>query len=139
MPKWESFDPNDAFEKLGPDLVKSAREHAAESIKRTKILMRLRVPSGRVLVTHGPLIAVSTDGTMEGVLPASATPSVYMITWMGHPGSDYPPIVDNNVLMQADHGRTKGQVWAVESAADAVRIIKAAFGLNVHIPEARKS
>jgi hypothetical protein len=129
---WKAVDRRQAEQRLGPEGVQNAREHAAETTKLARKLVRLRVPSGFVVVIHGPLIPVLDDDLKP--MPASVSPRCYQILWYGHPGAEYPPEVDENVLMRTERGNERVQVWAVESAADAVRIVKAAFNEDVRLP-----
>jgi len=128
--EWDAINVREAEARLGPEGVQSARDHVADAMKLSRKLLRLRVPSGLVVVIHGPLLPVFDQAKM---LPASASHRCYQILWYGHPGAEFPPTVDNNVLMQID-GATRGQVWAVGSADDVVRIIKAAFNEDVRLP-----
>jgi hypothetical protein len=125
---WDTFDREEVKKRLGPEQVRAAREHAAESLKLTKRLLRLRVPSGLVAIVHGPLLPVLKNDLSP--MPASASPRCYQILWYGHEGSEYPPTVDNNVLLRGH----RLQVWAVDDAADVVRIVKAAFNEDIRLP-----
>ncbi len=129
---WSTIDQKEAVERLGPEAVQSAREHAADTFRMARKLLRLRVPSGLVVVIHGPLIPVLGDDLKP--LPASVSPRCYQIIWYGRPGAEFPPEVDNNVLMRTAKGPNKVQVWAVESADDTVRIVKAAFNEAIKLP-----
>ena len=126
MADWEKIDPR----KVDSDALKGAAKEAAENVRLSRTLLKLTVRTGRVLVTYGPMPIPVDD------LPQSALPRCYMVYWYGNHGAPYPPEVDDHVLIRTGRGTTKGQVWAVESAAEAARIIKDAFGLDVAVPDA---
>ncbi len=129
--EWDTIDRKATERRLGPEAVQAAREHAAESFRLSRKLLRLHVPSGLVLVIHGPLIPVLKSDLSP--MPASASPGCYQIVWYGRPGAEYPPEVDNNVLMRTE-GHQRIQVWAMDAAADVVRVIKTAFEMDVTLP-----
>ena len=73
--EWDTIDRKATERRLGPEAVQAAREHAAESFRLSRKLLRLHVPSGLVLVIHGPLIPVLKSDLSP--MPASASPGCY--------------------------------------------------------------
>jgi hypothetical protein len=136
MPDWKELKLTEAEKELGAERVKQAKQHAADTVARCKPIAHGNLRDGRWVVARGPLFPVADpDGE---ILPASASPSVYLIFWYGRIDAEYPAEVNEYVLMRGESPnkgfKQRVQVWAVESAEEAAHILKAAFGINVKLP-----